>query len=123
MRSMSGMGIVSPPPNIVMNDIHNSIFMTCPAGKRAIGGGGAGIFRPKNPEAKRSTNPSKPVVRSNRPTRPNPAEVEEKFEDALAAGNDARDARKFSVAEASYRSALALKPRDARVIMPCGLVW
>ena len=31
--------------------------------------GGAGIFRPKNPEAKRSTNPSKPVVRPNRPTR------------------------------------------------------
>jgi tetratricopeptide (TPR) repeat protein len=85
--------------------------------------GGAGIFRPKNPEAKRSTNPSKPVVRSNRPTRPNPAEVEEKFEDALAAGNDARDARKFSVAEASYRSALALKPRDARAHYGLGNVF
>jgi len=74
--------------------------------------GGAGIFRPKNPEAKRSSKPSRPVAR---PTRPNPAEIEEKFENALADGNDARDARNFTAAEASYRTALKLKPRDARV--------
>ena len=85
--------------------------------------GGAGIFRPKNPEAKRSTNPSKPAVRPNRPTRPNPAEVEEKFEDALATGNDARDERKFTVAEASYRAALNLKPRDARAHYGLGNVF
>ena len=57
-------------------------------------GGGAGIFRPKNPEAKRNT-PSKPVAnKPTRPTpiRPDPAETEEKFEEALADGNDARDA-------------------------------
>jgi tetratricopeptide (TPR) repeat protein len=86
-------------------------------------GGGAGIFRPKNPEAKRSNNPSKPVVRSNRPTRPNPADVEEKFEDALAAGNDARDARKFAAAEDSYRAALKIKPRDARALYGLGNVF
>ncbi len=40
-RGIQGYEVVSPPPNIVMNGIHNSIFMTCPAGKRAIGGGGA----------------------------------------------------------------------------------
>jgi hypothetical protein len=40
-RGIQGYEVVSPPPNIVMNNIHNSIFMTCPAGKRAIGGGGA----------------------------------------------------------------------------------
>ncbi len=85
--------------------------------------GGAGIFRPKNPEAKRSTHPSRPVVRPNRPTRPNPPEVEEKFEDALAAGNDARDARKFAAAEDSYRSALKLKPRDARAHYGLGNVF
>ncbi len=85
--------------------------------------GGAGIFRPKNPEARHSSNPSKPVVRPNRPTRPNPAEVEEKFEEALAAGNDARDARKFNVAEASYRAALNLKPRDARAHYGLGNVF
>jgi tetratricopeptide (TPR) repeat protein len=73
--------------------------------------GGAGIFKPKNPEAKRSGRPARPVAR---PTRPNPAEIEEKFEDAIGEGNDARDARKFAAAEASYRTALKLKPRDAR---------
>jgi tetratricopeptide (TPR) repeat protein len=84
--------------------------------------GGAGIFRPKNPEAKRG-NPSRPVVRPTRPTRPNPAEIEEKFEDALADGNDARDARKFAAAEASYRTALKLKPRDARAHYGLGNVF
>jgi superkiller protein 3 len=73
--------------------------------------GGAGIFRPKNPESKRSTNPTKPVAR---PTRPNPAEIEARFEDALSDGNDARDARKYTVAETAYRNAIKLKPRDAR---------
>ena len=74
------------------------LILTCAGAGRAqeTGGdltGGAGIFRPKNPEAKRSGNPSRPPVA--RPTRPNPAEIEAKFEDALADGNDARDARKF----------------------------
>ena len=73
--------------------------------------GGAGIFRPKNPESKRSSNPTRPVAR---PTRPSPAEIEARFEDALSDGNDARDARKYPVAEAAYRSAIKLKPRDAR---------
>ncbi len=82
--------------------------------------GGAGIFRPKNPEAKRTGNPSRPVAR---PTRPNPAEIEEKFEDALADGNDARDARKFAAAEASYRTALKLKPRDPRAHYGLGNVF
>jgi tetratricopeptide (TPR) repeat protein len=82
--------------------------------------GGAGIFRPKNPEAKRGTNPSRPVAR---PTRPNPAEIEEKFEEALADGNDARDTRKFAAAEASYRNALKLKPRDSRAHYGLGNVF
>ncbi|HMJ24467.1 MAG TPA: tetratricopeptide repeat protein [Pyrinomonadaceae bacterium] len=85
--------------------------------------GGAGIFRPRNPEAKRSSN--RPTVRPTRPNpvRPNPAEIEEKFEDALADGNDARDARKYPVAEASYRAALKLKPRDARAHYGLGNVF
>ncbi|HKP38035.1 MAG TPA: tetratricopeptide repeat protein [Pyrinomonadaceae bacterium] len=79
-------------------------------------GGGAGLFRPKNPEAKRSAN-------SNRTVRVSPAEIEARFQNALADGNDARDARKFDVAEAAYRRALALKPRDARAHYGIGNVF
>jgi tetratricopeptide (TPR) repeat protein len=85
--------------------------------------GGAGIFRPKNPEAKRS-NPTRPTTRPTRPNPgPNPAEIEEKFEDALADGNDQRDARKFAAAESAYRAALKLKPRDARAHYGLGNVF
>src|SRR5260370_3203921 len=80
--------------------------------------GGAGVFRPKNPEAKRSNNPSRP-----RPARLTAAEIEEKFDDALSDGNDARDARKFAAAEASCRSAVKLKPRDARAFPGLGSVF
>jgi tetratricopeptide (TPR) repeat protein len=73
--------------------------------------GGAGIFRPKNPDSKRSTNSTRPVAR---PTRLSPAEIEARFEDALSDGNDARDARKYTLAETAYRNALKLKPHDAR---------
>src|SRR5207244_553425 len=83
-------------------------------------GGGAGIFRPKNPEAKRGSTPSRTGPRS---PRVNPAEVEEKFEDAIADGNDARDARKFAAAESSYRAALKLKPRDSRAFYGLGNVF
>src|SRR5258705_12587066 len=61
--------------------------------------GGAGIFRPKNPEAKRTGNPSRPRPIVARPNRPNPAEIEEKVEDALGDGNDARDRRTFPQVE------------------------
>src|SRR6266480_3940999 len=69
--------------------------------------GGAGIFRPKNPEAKRPTNPTRPIrPRPNPSTRPDsnpdPAEIEEKFLDLISNGNDARDGRQYSVAEEFY---------------------
>ena len=83
-------------------------------------GGGAGIFRPKNPEAKRSSNPSRSGPRT---PRVNPAEIEEKFQDSIADGNDARDARKFAAAESSYRAALKLKPRDSRAFYGLGNVF
>lgn len=80
--------------------------------------GGAGIFRPKNPEAKRSGN-------ANRPARPRvtPAEIEEKYQDAISDGNDARDARKFAAAESSYRAAVNLKPHDARAFYGLGNIY
>jgi cytochrome c-type biogenesis protein CcmH/NrfG len=80
--------------------------------------GGAGIFRPRNPEAKRSGGPRRPP----RPTM-TAAEIEEKYQDALSDGNDARDARKFPVAEASYRAAVKLKPADARAFYGLGNVF
>ncbi len=78
-------------------------------------GGGAGIFRPKNPEAKHSAAPTRPRL--------SPAEIEARFLNALADGNDARDDRKFAAAEAAYRGALRLKPRDARAFYALGNVF
>jgi tetratricopeptide (TPR) repeat protein len=92
-------------------------------------GGGAGIFRPKNPETNRRRTPGIKPPTSRPPTRPPggggrggtgrpaglpPEVIEERFEDALEAGNAARDARKYSEAETSYRSAGQLKPKDWR---------
>jgi len=80
--------------------------------------GGAGIFRPKNPEAKRTSGPKKPP----RPTM-TAAELEDKYQDHLSDGNDARDARKFPVAEAAYREAIKLKSTDARGFQGLGNVF
>src|ERR1700752_3822338 len=87
--------------------------------------GGAGIFRPKNPEAKRTTNPTRPRPRpnNNSAARPDPAEIEEKFQNALSDGNDARDERKYSVAETFYREALKVKPNDTRAFQGLGNVF
>jgi hypothetical protein len=38
---VGGYEVVEGGPSIVMNQIYNSVAMTCPAGKKAIGGGGA----------------------------------------------------------------------------------
>ena len=90
-------------------------------------GGGAGIFRPKNPEtSRRRTGPGikPPTARKSpatgggkagnkAPALP-PEVVEERFEDALDEGNQARDARKYMEAEQSYRAASQLKPKDWR---------
>jgi hypothetical protein len=40
LPGIRGYQIVQGGPNIVMNQVYNSLFMTCPPGKRAIGGGG-----------------------------------------------------------------------------------
>lgn len=93
-------------------------------------GGGAGIFRPKNPETSRrraGTGIKPPTARksagtgsgrggNNRitPASLPPEVVEERFEDALEEGNEARDARKYTEAEKSYRDASQLKSKDWR---------
>lgn len=86
--------------------------------------GGAGIFRPKNPEAKRTANPNRPTrPRPNPAARPDPAELEEKFLDLVSNGNDARDERKYSPAENFYREALKIKPHDTRAFQGLGNVF
>lgn len=97
-------------------------------------GGGAGIFRPKNPEtkSKRRTTPSvKPPVgggrskpKVNRPSSgPSPAELEEMVEDKLDEGNEARDARNYPAAEKAYREASQLKPKDHRAYYGLGNIY
>ncbi|HYG80372.1 MAG TPA: tetratricopeptide repeat protein [Pyrinomonadaceae bacterium] len=91
-------------------------------------GGGAGIFRPKNPETNRrrtGTGIKPPTVRKSAgpgggrggtrtPASLPPEVVEERFEDALEEGNQARDTRKYPEAEKSYREASQLKSKDWR---------
>lgn len=101
-------------------------------------GGGAGIFRPKNPEttSKRRANPNRGKTgggggNTNRnSSRGNSAaaaaraaEIEEKVEDLLDEGNEARDARKYAEAEQLYRQAQQLKARDWRAPYGLGNVY
>lgn len=80
---------------------------------------GAGIFRPRNPEARRRTTGTRP--------RPGPraaaGNLEERIDDALEGGNAARDARKYAAAEQAYKSIFKLKPRDPRAAYGLGNVY
>jgi tetratricopeptide (TPR) repeat protein len=51
------------------------------------------------------------------------AALEERVEDALDEGNEARDARRYSQAEQSYRSALQMKAREWRAAYALGNVY
>lgn len=92
-------------------------------------GGGAGIFRAKNPETKkRATKPLTPVTKSSsrtpsRSTRAAAANLEDRIEDLLDKGNQARDARQFAEAEESYKGVLKLKAKDARGAYGLGNVY
>lgn len=97
-------------------------------------GGGAGIFRPRNPETKKGrTKPLTPVTKPS--TRPGPrtnraaaaaaaaASADDRAEDLLSKGNEFRDGRRFAEAEEAYQSALKIKPRDARAAYGLGNVY
>src|SRR5713101_3295553 len=103
-------------------------------------GGGAGIFRPKNPETKIVRIPKKDPEPKKRPAKPltpvtNPshrttsrkttksANVEDRVEELLDKGNQSRDARKFSEAEEAYQSVLKIKPGDARAAYGLGNIY
>jgi len=89
-------------------------------------GAGAGIFRARNPETKKSpktTTGTKPPSRTTGPARPTRSNVAERVEDLLDKGNEARDARRFTEAEDSYKEVLKLIPRDARAAYGLGNVY
>lgn len=100
------------------------VFMGVKAMGQDVGvdvGGGAGVFRPKNPEAKRRTNRPAPVVRrgSPRPT----ANPEDKIEDLLDKGNQFRDARRFAEAQDAYQSIFKIKAKDGRAAYGLGNIY
>jgi tetratricopeptide (TPR) repeat protein len=103
-----------------------SLFTVASVHAQDVGGsigGGAGIFRAKNPETKKSaTKPTAGAKPANRPTASTRATAE-RVEDLLDKGNEARDARKFTDAETAYKEVLKLKPRDARAAYGLGNVY
>jgi tetratricopeptide (TPR) repeat protein len=90
-------------------------------------GGGAGIFRPKNPETKkRSPRPTSTAAKrgnTSRTATPTNAVTEDRVEELLEKGNQFRDARRFAEAEDSYQTILKLKPRDGRAAYGLGNVY
>jgi tetratricopeptide (TPR) repeat protein len=92
-------------------------------------GGGAGIFRPKNPETKkRATKPTTTGTASggrttSRTTRASNAALNDRVEEMLDKANEFRDARKFAEAEEAYQGAAKLKPRDARAAYGLGNIY
>jgi tetratricopeptide (TPR) repeat protein len=89
-------------------------------------GGAAGIFRPKNPEAKKRSNKPAPVVRrgsGSRTSGATNAAAEDRVEDLLDKGNGFRDARRFVEAEGAYQSVLNLKPNDWRAAYGLGNIY
>ena len=89
-------------------------------------GGGAGIFRAKNPETKKGASKpgtAKPSGKSTASNRAKASAVAERIEDLLEKGNTARDGRKFAEAEEAYKEVLKLKARDARAAYGLGNIY
>lgn len=90
-------------------------------------GGGAGIFRPRNPETKKRTSKpmtpvTKPGTRTPTTRRTTPA-VDDRVEDLLEKGNQLRDARNFVGAEEAYRGVLKIRAKDSRAAYGLGNVF
>lgn len=89
--------------------------------------GGGGVFRPKNPEAKKkpkttTTGTTKPSNRTTGRTKVNAATAD-RIEELLDSGNNFRDSRKFAEAEQAYQGVLKLSARDARAAYGLGNVY
>jgi tetratricopeptide (TPR) repeat protein len=99
-----GVGLSLTVGNVVGQDVGADI------------GGGAGIFRPKNPEARKKTTRT---TTGSKPANRNTARIEE----LLDSGNNFRDARRFAEAEGAYQGVLKLSPNDARAAYGLGNVY
>lgn len=90
-------------------------------------GGGAGIFRPKNPETKRTNRPTPGPRRPTGPrtttTTPANTAANERAEELLDKGNEFRDARRFVEAEGAYQEVLKIKAKDGRAAYGLGNVY
>src|SRR6266511_535815 len=89
-------------------------------------GGAAGIFRPKNPEAKKRANRTSPGARRGSAARTSGATNaagEDRLEDLLDKGNQLRDARRFAEAEASYQNVLKIRSNDWRAAYGLGNIY
>ena len=86
-------------------------------------GGGAGLFRAKNPETKKKAKTGPTTGKPSNRTRTSAAGVEDRVEDLLDSGNSFRDARNFAEAETAYQGVLKLKPRDPRAAYGLGNVY
>src|SRR5258708_15550026 len=96
-----------------------SVVLSC-AGVCALGQdvgsdviGGAGIFRPKNPESKKRTVRTTTTRRGTVPRTTGASTANaDKVEDLLDKGNQFRDAQRFAEAENSYQSILKISAKD-----------
>jgi len=103
-----GVGLSLTVGNVVGQDVGADI------------GGGAGIFRPKNPEAKKkTTRTTTGTTTGTKPANRNTARIEE----LLESGNNFRDARRFAEAEGAYQGVLKLSSNDARAAYGLGNVY
>jgi tetratricopeptide (TPR) repeat protein len=86
-------------------------------------GGAAGVFRPKNPEARKR---NKPAPSNRRGTTPHPtvtSNAEDRIEDLLDKGNQFRDSRRFAEAETAYQSIFKIKAEDGRAAYGLGNIY
>ena len=101
------------------------------AGASALGqdvgadvGGGAGIFRPKNPEIKKRTVRTSPSTRrGTRTTTAAGSASEDRINDLLEKGNQLRDERRFVEAETSYQGVFKINATDGRAAYGLGNIY
>ncbi len=91
------------------------------------GAGGFGVHSKSSGTGAAATSPAPPIQAKAAPRRAPPArsEINEPLEDAIAAGNDARDAKppNYEAAEKAYRLAAQIDPREVRAYEGLGNIF